>query len=773
MSDNLFDMSGIGNFLSTMTQAANQKAVAAKETAEVALTEKAAIADSATQYQQEAQKALGRLQTVNAKGEDARAKAESLNIIDRVTLIGDQILDPRNYTAEGRSRQISEMSQSLAAQGQIHNIEVNASAARIDEQLAKETLQTIGVDTKMNILRAQVDGLNLMNNAIAQTETLRQNALVTVDLATVQQALAAPENPELKGKIALQGMTYTPYELKQRETQLLNREKLAMLAPQALDPDFAQKMRVHHDMQLANYSRADLDQLRSNGYVMPDGTQVEPGIWDSHYNRQNTLEQDLLTRQMNEATLEQQVPMMLQESQTMVQNIDKFVTPGSPLSVAKNNFLVAANGVATLAASDKTPQGKLVQVTALQKAQEGLIKAVDKEATFKAAGDKALADIYRSQMLGQPISPAQVEDVVRQRYMRGAGFSEILPNESSIRVRKNADTNYLKLKQAAAGNLDPLAPNKSDKELKEEAINLAIEQERNEAGVIGINTIQRVVGQRKDNPAVKAGMVPGQLEEIQMRAHTIALETVGHAEGLSQDQILALKSGRPNDAGITDEKAAMIAQAVNIESVMTEYDLYEQQRPGLGYEMQQWYASTLPELAKTYTNNLDSMQRVLTGDSVLIEAQKLAQMYTMADESATNRGRRLATEQATGARRPENMWPVLLHMQKNLADSQKATIYRDVIMPAIQQARARGANDEATTGAVFDALNAFKSDDPTLMSAIKTTQRGLPDELDRFETMWSTLMIQGQPHPIRGQKVANNPKLAAEQLEVKLPWLKK
>lgn len=771
MFDKLFDFSDISNFMSTLTESANQKAVAAKEVARVASVEKSNIADSADRYNAEAQKSLERLQGINAKGDEARRMAESTNIIDRISLIGDQILDPRNFTAEGRSRQISEMTQSLGAQGQIHNIEVNASEARIEETKASAILATAGVDAQMTKLRTQVDGLSLMNTAMAQTESLRQRNLADTDLPTIQQALLAPPDPSLNGKIVIAGMTYEPAELRERQKNLETRNALSMLTPQATDPDFAAKLRVNQNLQLANYSLPELETLRANKYIMPDGTQVEPQVWDGHYERQNSLQQQALQRQMNQATLENQVPMMLKESMTMADKLQTAATPGTPLSMARNNFLAAANNVATLAAQDTTPNGKMFQVAALQKAQQEMVKAVDIEANRKAAGDKQLADIYRDQMLGQPIQPSQVEDVLRSRYVKGSGFGEILPSETAIRVRKNADQSFLKLKQAAASNLDPMATKQSDKELKEQAIAEAIELERSEAGNVGINKIQQASSQRTDNPAIKSGMVPAMVFDTQIRAAETAWQDIGHKAGLTPDQIIMVRNGKYAEAGLSAEKASSIISEANVASVSYEYDMYEKQKPGLGYEMQQWYMKTLPEMARNYTSNLDPIHQTMTGDAVLDQAQKLGTMYTMADESANGRGLKMAQEMATGAKKPENMWPVLLHMNGRLADSQKQAIYYDVIMPAITQSRSQGANDDVTTAAIFQALTTYKSNDPTLMSAIKTAQRELPQELDRFNVMWSTVMAQGAESRLKSRLVGKDPAKAEAQINKVMPWL--
>jgi hypothetical protein len=771
MFEKLFgDMGDIGNFMSSLTQAANQKAIAAKETAAVNVREKGLIADSATNYEMEAKTALDKLHAINGKGEQARQMAESNNIVDRITLMGEQILDPRNFTAKGRENQIGEQSQYLSAVGQTHNIEVNASAARIDEAQAKEIAATAGLDAKMGILRTTVDGLQLMNGAIAQTETLRQQNLAVTDLPTLQKVLMGPKQPQAGGKFVVNGMTYTPAELQEREKNLTTRNQLAMLSPQATDPDFAQKLRVHQDLQLANYSLPELQTLKQNGYIMQDGTQVEPGLWDQHYTRQNALQQDALQVQMNSAMLENQVPVMLKESTALATNLAPYATPGSPIAIARNGFLAAANNVATLAAADTTPNGKMVQVKSLEAAQNQLIKAVDVEASKKAGGDQALANIYRSQMLGQEIQPAQVEDVIRTRYTKGAGFGDVLPNEAALRIRKNADTIFAKKQQANNGLNDPMSSPKSAKEMKEESINEAMEQERAEAGITGVNLIQRNVGKRTDNPAIKTGMVPAQLDEMQVRAHTIALDNVMHANGISQEQIMAIKAGRPQDAGITPEKASMLAQQVNMESVMAEYDLYEKQKPGLGYEMQQWYSTVMPEMARNYTASLDPIQQTLTGDSVITEAQKLGTMYTMADESASDRAKKMAIEQSTGIKHPETMWPILLQSSTRLADSERSSLYYDVVMPAIKQARAAGANDAVTTSMIFDSLNNFKSDDKALSASVRNFMHELPGALDHFDNTWKFAFRQNRQLG-KALLSSSNKEVQGANMQGAYPWM--
>lgn len=769
--DKLFDFSNTSNMLETLMNSANQQNAAAKEYADRVAQQRANVVDSASRYEAEAQKALTNLQRVQERGDRARQLAESDSIIDRITLIGEQILNPRDYTADGRSRQIQEQSQQLAAQGQVFNAENTKTDAALNLAQAEYLKASTSAMAGVNMIKANVDGLELMQKGMIATETMRQQNLSLLDRDTLQKATMGPVDPKLNGKVAINGMTYTPVEIQERIKALETREKLAFMSPQATDPQFAAKLEIAQDMQLSTYSLSDLNALKDHGYIMPDGSQVSPNLWDSHYKRQAEMQQSAFDLAMNEQLMKNQVPLMLSDSQALAKNVTTYAAPGTPLAVANNNFLAAANGVAEIAARDQTPEGKIKQVGVLQAAQQNLIKAVDAEANRKAGGDKQLAEIYRAQIIGQQVEPAMVEDVIRSRYIKGSGFGELLPSDVSNRIRKNADMNYDQFKLAAAKDMDPMSPKKSDKELREDAVNQAMEQERHTAGINGINLIQKNVGNRTDSPAAKAGMIPGQVWEIQQRASQIAFDNVAMAENLTQEQILAIKNGRPESAGLTRERAALIAQRVNTEAVMAEYDLYDQQRPGLGYEMQQWFSGALKDMARSYTESLPSLQKVMTGDSVLIQADKLAQRYAMADESATERGRKLAAELATGAKKPENMWPVLLQMQNRMTDSQRQAVYFGVIAPAIKQARAKNANDTVASDMVFDAINSFKSDDSTLMSAIKQLQRGLPEELDKFHTMWTVIMHANQTNTIRAQRVGSDPTLATQQLGKVLPWL--
>jgi len=793
MLENFFGQTDVQDILNTFTMAGNQKAAAAKQTAIVAERESGEIADAATDYNEDALKTLDQLQIIEQQGEKARAMADSGNIIDRISLIGDQLLSPQEYTREGRMARASELSQTLALRGQIHNVNVTAAQARIDEAGAAEKLATADVDAGLLKTKMLIDGLQMSAAGIQAAETLRANNLTQLDMVTLDKALIGPV--AAGGRVIINGMGYTRTELRERRNSLETREKLSMLTPQAADPEFAQKLSIQHDLVLANYTLPELQKLRENNYILDDGTQVLPSVWDAHYNRQLKLQSDSIELKVTENTLRNQVPTMLTEATQMLNNGAKFISPGTPASTAKAEYQAAISSVAILATEDQTPAGKLVAVKEMQRAQERYVGQIQKEAVRKAGGDKDLASIYSSQMLGEPIQPAMVQDVVVQRYKKGKGFGDFLNKDTSVRLKKYADSTYQDLlKQSAQEAMNPMSGVKrTDADLKEEAITQAFDKVANDSGITAVNQITQAGVFRKDNPAVTSGkMNPAGILDLQRRASITATDNVMHANELESDQIQAIRAGRFNDSGLSPDKASTIAVQLNAETVAVEYEMYEAQKPGLGYEVQQWYATQLPELARNYTANLDPLTQALTGDAVLVEAQNFNDMWTQIDEVSVNRGKQAAMEASVGAKRAENMYPVLLNMNKDLSDSQKQSVFYDIITPAIQQARALGASEEQVTAAAFDAITNFKSNDPILMSGLKAFQRSLPSSMDDFSAMWQFMLYKstyrdrpkqqggGVYDPSDGMYAAKrqaklaqtNPSLATNAIQSIIPWMK-
>lgn len=772
MFDKIFE-DGIGGFLTTLKDSAENQTAIDLDLAKKAQEESQTVTTLAAEYNKSAQATLEELRVVQAKGEDARRKAESSNIFDRIELMGDQMLDPRNYTAEGRSRRTAEMSQQLAMEGQIVNVGMAASAARVAEAEASHKVASITNLSAVNILKSQVEAMGLAAQGLQASETLRQNSLMQIDLPTLAKASIGPPNAD--GRIEIGGMSFTPLELRERANELEKREKLSLMSPQASDPQFAMKMNLFHEMQLSTFSMAELDQLKSNNYQMPDGTVVTPGVFDAEYNRKNQMMATDMQRRLSETTIQDLLPARQQENQALLDRTASLYEPGTPMGTARKQLEAA---MMTAAELSKTPDGqtipaKLQQLEFLDKAQDRYLKEVDKEAMRKSNGNKAVAGIIQRQMLGQPVEFEEVANVYREQYTNRKVFANLLPSKITDQIRREADKNIAVIQQQQAQNqFDINATKLSDKEVREQAFNMAFDSVRAGQGAQTVDQIKKHVMTRQDNPAIKAGIPPAALESLQLKADQLAKDDIQKQFKLSDEQFRYLMAGDSKSANVSAEQAGIIAKQYNLLGISHMYSQLDKEKPGLGYDTQNWIRKITPQITENAIANLDPVMQSVAADSIRYETQSYVDDFNNADAAALDLTRQELTAMSTGVQRPENSWILMLNMNQNLSGYQKASLYYDVVMPTIQEARSLNMNDEQTSDAVFKALDSFKSEDKVLMSSIKMMQRSLPDIVDSFQSNWKTMMVMGQSSMVRAQAVGRDAESANQQLKQVVPWLR-
>jgi hypothetical protein len=295
---------------------------------------------------------------------------------------------------------------------------------------------------------------------------------------------------------------------------------------------------------------------------------------------------------------------------------------------------------------------------------------------------------------------------------------------------------------------------------------------QSDSAIKTVNQMSLAMTQRTDHPAAKSGMIPEKIVQIGNQAVQVAFSRVKEQYKLNDSQIEALKRGDAVGARLEPNKAAEIANRINLEQTFAEYDLFEQQRPGLGYEVQQWMSNELPTMARNYANSLPPMQRAVVGDQLANEAQQIMTRYLQADESANQRASSVIQQMQTGAKRPENSWLLMLNMTERLSDSQRQAIYYDVLEPVMKAARSQGLNDEQTSAAAMQALGQYRSDDPTMNSAVKSLQREMPSVIDKFQQMWAATIMMGESSKVYGQRMVKDPKLSNDKLRQVIPWVK-
>lgn len=769
MAENIFE-GGVGGFLTNLGASFNKQMNLDKQLAEGVLAENQKLATMSEGYSQAADATAKNLQAINAQQAEAKRLATSENIFDRIQLVGEQILNPRGFTSEGRTKAKAELTQDLNLQGQILGAQASASEMRVGAMKAEHALATLGVNEGMLKVRAMTEGYQAAAAGLQAQETLRTASLAPIQVQDITKALAGPKLPN--GNIELNGFEYTPTELRERSKALDVREKLSLLGPQLTDPEYMQKLAIHQEMTLSTMTAAEMEEVRRNGYVMPDGTQVSSGVWMSEWTRANQADSMILERKTNEFILQNQVPKLMEEGQQFLQQTSEYAVPGSPITAARTEYQSAMAIAAQIAEAEPTPAGKLKVATLLSKAKEGYIQSIEKEASRKAGGNKDVTDIFFKQMTGQPVPIEQISDVIRSRYIKREGFTNVIPGDLATKLRVSADeiANKLRISQAKDMSFDNAKM--TDVQLREEAFNQAFEKMRGSIGTDIANQVQTNLSNRTDNPAIKAGLLPAQLTQQRLAASQMARDRIKQSYGLTDGQVASLMSGDYDAIGKNPNDIKLMLDEFNAESTMAEYELLENTRPGLGFDMAQWYAREVPRMADTYVKGLDPIQQAIAGDRATGAAEELTMHYTRADEAITNRREQTIKQMQIGVKKPENSWMLMLNMTPGLADSERQSLYYDVVMPAVKVARGQGADDQTASQAAFDALNSYKTDDKTVNSAIRSFQRDLPNIIDNFEKLWGATVNIDNNNAVVFGRMQQATQQSSDRLKKFVPWIK-
>lgn len=772
---------GIASFLDAFTTQAKAQAAADEKLKEETVRQHENLSASAAEYNLAAQQTLESYRDIEAKRQEAQQLASSSSIFDRITLMGEQILNPRDYTREGREKRVGELTQGLALAGQVHNAQVVLTNSKIAEAEALHGLETLGANQATLAIKAQVEGLQKAQAGLMAMEEIKRIGLNQLDATTIQKALIGPVPPS--GKITVGGIDFTPTELREQAKTLETRERLSFLSPIATDPEYAQKLNVQHEMILATMDTTKLTELRNNGFIMPEtGQQVSPATWQMAWDRALKNEQTDMELKLNQFALENQVPKIIEESQQFLNNTKQYASPGTPLNAARLQFETELGGIALIAQQDQTPQGKIRQMQTLQLAREKYIQALQKEAKIRSAGDEALGNIYLKQMTGQFVSSDEIADVLRTRYVKHNGFGTVLPTEDLTKLRGQADKFLQEKRLAASQNI--MGDKVPEAELREQAFNEAFNSLRESKGAEKVNQALRELDIREDHPGRKVGLPPSKFSQVRLQADANTKAETMRQYGLTQEQMHYLLNEDNVSAGLPAAKASEIMQGYNQRLAAEEYNLYEVIRPGLGNEVMSWYQQTLPAMADKMQETLDPMIRDYVGDSVRQQLLVQSTLYGQANQAAIQRTQEMVKQAAFRVKEPANYWMMLLNSSTQLEDPEKQAVFYGVIQPTVAQAKQLNYSPEQTQDAIMSAIDQYQGTDSITNKAIKQLQRELPTLMKNNESIIDTLMAltsyeyasqMNSPFSMTQAMSGVSPESTPAQSEVLrqyVPWLK-
>lgn len=680
------------------------------------------VRDSANRYREKAAITQEELSRIEAERAEALALANSNNPIDRIKLIGAQITKPRSYTREGRMARAQELSQILSLSGQIHNVEISQAESNVAVINARRDASLFTGETALDRLQTRVAAMNLLQQGMAATETMRRQQLDAQTPGTISQSLAA--GPDELGFFQLGEFRYQEHELLTRNRDLQERQLLAALP---IDPSNSTALAAHQALIVPRMSRFELEEVRKNGYEK-DGMRLDPGLVEDWIKQKTATEVEELQR-ATQASLAspENVQRETQRSLDRYESMRARFDPLSPVGRALESYAQNLGTVAVLNEKYNTPEGRIQQMALLRAAEDGLWKAVDAEAGIQAKGDSKLQGILRNQMLGMPVDPMQLFDYGITNYTQGKGFSRAFEGQVAPRLLENADRAYAELIAGRDQWAD--SPNSTEmKELKAQAFNRAWEIELQTESLENIRQMGRAAMQRQDNPLVVSGIHAAEQTQILAQAGRLATEYVMRAEELNVQQYEAVINGRESDVQIDSARAQEIRASYNYHLVAAEYDLYEQQQPGLGKRYLDWLGREGNKLALNINN-----RHGVTASMYQQETQEafatVIGLWSTADESATKRSQLVRTEAILQLGSPTVVIPALLDAVTQVPAPIKTRLYDEIIAPVISQANQQGMDQEQTMAAVITALESGHPTDPAVTKAAQQALKAMPNLL--------------------------------------------
>jgi len=758
-----FDLSMIGDMMATMGQHQAKAAASAKAVAEAAERERNAIAQSATLYQQQAQQVQAQLGNI----EKARIESEQLangGLLDRIELIGAQMLNPRDYTREGRQNRVAEASQTLSVLGQTHNANLAASEARIAQVQAQQSVDLLGSETALNALKVKVDTMSLMRQGAQESETLRLMQLDKLDLTTLHSSMALPPATP-NGEIEIGGFKYNNLELQERAKSLKTRQDLAMWSPQVTDPAYAASVQAKHNLMFNTMSSAELQAVKANGGIMPDGLPVDPAQLEAASQLKMKQEQDTMQLTLSQAMAPLQAPQMLADAQNQIEVLTMTAAPNTVLGRALADYRIQVGLASKMIGNAGTVGGELVLMDSLTKANERLDAAVSQEAKARASGDADLEPILRNQMLGIPVDAGAVQDYVAKRFVKKQGFARALPNGQAVELQGIIDGHYSKLRMASIGDI--MGDSIPDSELREQAARIGLEEYSVQMANRNANDATRIMmeaPQFQANPIKAAGITAAGLSDIGQRATTIARNNIAQQQGVDPNVWEAIRLQKPESVGLSPARADELAQMVNMEAIMVEYDLLDATRPGLGSAYATWIAENAQALG-TVANSRHGTTSNLFAAATQEQLGALAGYWSIADESSTRRGQAVIQESLTRAKDPSRMFRSVLETVTELTPEQKEAVYSQIMLPVINNAKQAKLSPEDTFANLNAALDAGSPTDPALTIAAQRTLRALPSAIASYESILRA-MADTEPPQSSFNKTMN---MAADDMSQVVP----
>ena len=726
------DLGMVGELFSGVMRGAQASQTADSQLFGDTIRENKIVEESANRQQLMTQAAMAEAEKIKAAGQYSR-KLASGSLLDGIELITAQALDPTNFTAEGRQKQLGDTQNLLTASQNMHQATVAASQARIQTRLTTNSLAKFEATAGLEMLKTQVSTLGIIGQGVAATEAMRELQLTKLTPDEIQEGIKLADLGD--GNAEFNGLKFSRLELQEAKKANDLRTQLAFLIPTEKDPNFVARADSYIAATLPFMTTAQLQELQAGKGVLAPGITVPDSVLTTAIAESMKNDSAKVTQKLDAATAVQQVPQTLATLQADLKFYESRFEPGTPMGAAFDQYRLATSIIGSNSEeANKTTGGKLALIQQAQTARNEFQAKLDAEAVAQAGGDTDLVPILRSQLMGKAVDPRALNDYVVNRYVAGKSFARVMDPKGAAELTAAIERRFTEGKSAQFSIMGDKPTKDELAEIRSNAANAGVQDFiTNKARTI-MQAAPIEALRDPSNPLVAAGIDDKAYTQISFQASQMAREAVQTQRELTPVQIEALSRNKPAEAGIDSERAREINNEINQQTIIMEYDLLNQRSPGLGVAYSEWISMNLPAIAQEAAKGQGQMAAMFT-ENVGEQAMAVGAVWSAANENATQRGKRVLFESLTQTRRPENMFRNVLTLIPDVTPEEQQLVYDTLIGPAIQSAKAKRLNPQQTSDLIGLALQEGTPDSvPATKAAIKIL-RALPASLANYEAV--------------------------------------
>lgn len=725
--------------------------------------------DLATNHANVARKVEDDIHGRRAHAENERRLQDSGDLGDRLRLGALRILDPANYTAEGRATRNAQDASYLELLGKTKNIqleqldaELSASQSGLEQAKLKEmiSLERAKELTQFDTYRTE---------ELQASRQLQQETLAGQDDKQIRLAL---QNAAGSDTVDINGVAIRSQFV--RET-LTAREDAILASEVARTTTDNSMRRLAHEKMLTSKSKEHLLELRRNGYKDSDGTQYDADQVDGMFTRKEQVEADWISNQITEHNNKFLPANLNQRSAVEAKRLQDALPANSPMQAHANQWLMDVG-----AAQEHIEKGdSQVALQIMQQGQKTYLDQAAKQAKLDSNGDKDVeALLFQYYTSGQADSAGVIE-VGAARLVKGQSIANLVPPERASQAvgiyqtrRKQlfAEWSSAQGAQGIGTRPDSAERKRIEQQAAQDSMNQLIQVETE--SLHQMNTLGQVnaVQQLDQNGSVILATHPlnGKYTAeayggLQARSQNLAVQQVANSLGVDPSILrTALSTGeliisdsttktKAESKGGGNTQTAVDMNAVREQiNYLTHANIATQLGEETARDVIRWQEQYGSRYVTTMLETAASDKKGFAESNVLTLAKQNAQdrwlQYSAGFSQAADG---LMAETANQIRdfylgsNPIEYQAVLLGVNQHLTQEERSVAW-GLITPIVEAVTASGLKGEEARSAIERGVGALETETPLEKKVVKAMMRSRLEDMERLQDLMGGMFFMKQ-----------------------------